>query len=460
MAEQETGPVAQAGRPAAWGRVYLGLYAAYVIGGFALRWNGWIHFDQIWFVDAARHILDGSWQIYAFRPADPAVIGIAPPLGLAYSYSPLPALLMAPFVALADALGGTGLAAGVGGVDPLAYRLIIIPLLLADVLAMEQLRALVRAWRPQVDETALFLGILPTLFVTGFLEVSAHRDHQEGLVLLCLLLTLRWTPRHLWLGGVLAGLTLAAKQTAVLELLPIGLVLLLAAPGTAWTARLRRGAAWGGIAGAVFGVILLPAVLADPGAFWYAFVTQEQRRVLSGPGLPTWIDSGLQALAGPGSPAYASGHAALVAGSNAALVLIAGGLMLGVILWQRARGQALGLIDSRLLALVALGGLLQIVLAKWVTGHYYQLPLALVLLWDTVRRAPRWPLLGYAGTLGFRAITVAVVLPAVPQVKDGLLLALYAALSVAALAGAAGPPDGAAVPARPAAVTARRPAEA
>jgi len=420
-----------------WNGVYLGLYLGYVALGMALRWNGWLAFDHIWFVDAARHILDGSWRIYDFRPQDPSVLGIAPPDGLAYSYSPLTALLMAPFVALAAALQDSPLAASVGGVDALADRLIVFPLLVADVLAMEQLRRLVRAWRPQVDEVALFLGILPTLLLTGFLQVSAQRDHQEGLVLLLLLTTLRVTPRHLVLGGVLAGLTLAAKQTSVLELLPIGAVLLWtgiagrrAQPGVA---RPLGGLLWGGLAAAVFGVVMLPPWLANKDAVIYAFLTQEQRRVLSGPGLPVWIDQALKAGFGGDASGYGLWHDQLLRYSNPGLVLVAVVIVALVIAWNARRGRPIGLVDSRLLALVALGGLLQIVLGKWVTGHYYQLPLALVLLWDSVRVAPRWPLVGLAGTLGFRAITVGVDLPTVPQVKDGLLFALFAWLAGATL---------------------------
>ncbi len=426
---------ARGAQAARWQCVYLALYAGYVLLGLALRWNGWLHYDHIWFVDAARHILDGSWRIYDFKGTP----SIAPPDGLAYSYSPLPALLMAPFVAFADAVRDTPLAASVGGADQLAYRLIVVPLLLADVLAMEQLRRLVRDWRPTVDETALFLGILPTLLVTGFLQVSAYRDHQEGLVLLLLLTTLRVTPRHVAWGGVCAGLTLAAKQTSVLELAPIGAVLLFG--GLQRREGLRPGAAfvWAGLAAAVFGAFMLPPLLAGPDAVIYAFLTQEQRRVLTGQGLPVWIDSALAGTLGAGSATYALWHERLLRYSNVALVLGAGVLMGAAFWWSARRSRPIGLVDSRLLALVALGGVLQIVLAKWVTGHYYQLPLALVLLWDTVRMAPRWPLVGLAGTFGFRAITVAVDLPAVPQIKDGLLFALFAALAGAVLVAASHP---------------------
>ncbi|MGI8588315.1 MAG: hypothetical protein ACR2M0_11615 [Chloroflexia bacterium] len=412
-----------------WNRVYLLLYVGYIALGMSLRWNGWLHFDHIWFVDAARHVLDGSWRIYEFR----ATPSIAPPDGLAYSYSPLTAMLMAPFVAVADALKGTPLAASVGGTDQLAYRLIVFPLLVADVLAMEQLRRIVREWRPDVDEAGIFLGILPTLLLTSFLLVSAYRDHQEGLVLLLLLTTLRVTPRRLLLGGVCAGLTLAAKQTSLLELLPVGTVLL-------WQGRfrLRDALIWGAAAVGVFGAFLLPPFLADRDALIYALITQEQRRILTGQGLPVWIDAALANGLGIRSAEYALWHDRLLRYSNPALVMIAVALVLAALWWAGRRGRPIGLRDSRLLALVAVGGLLQIVLAKWVTGHYYQLPLALALLWDIVRRAPLWPAVGLAGTVGFRLVAAGLHLPDGPLGKDGAIFFLFLWLTLAALFAAFG----------------------
>jgi hypothetical protein len=52
------------------------------------------------------------------------------------------------------------------------------------------------------------------------------------------------------------------------------------------------------------------------------------------------------------------------------------------------RGRPIGLMDPRLLALVAFGSASQIVFGKWIGGHYYVMPLALVFLWDVVRTAP------------------------------------------------------------------------
>ena len=195
-----------------WDRIYLILYLVYVGLGLGVRLLGWVHVDAVWFVEAARRVLDGSFDLYRYH-ASP---DIAPPEGLAFSYSPLVAIIVAPFVGLADALGW-----GQTG----AERIYALPLLVIDALAMHQVRRLAHIWRPGVDERFLFLGIGATLGLTGFWEVTAHRGHHEGLVLLALLLTLRLTPRNVLWGGLCAGLALAAKQTAVLALLPMGVVL-------------------------------------------------------------------------------------------------------------------------------------------------------------------------------------------------------------------------------------------
>ena len=214
-----------------WERAYLVLFVMYVGLGFTVRSFGWIHGDGAWFVQAARRVLDGSFDVYSFRVETSAV----PVSGAAYNISPLLAILIAPFVGLADWLGWG---------QEWAERLMALPLLVADVLAMRQLRLLVREWRPAADERLVFLGILLSLCLTSFWVVSAFGGHDEGLVLLFLLLALRVTPRNLLLGGAYAGLAVAAKQTAAFCLLPVGLALLasgaLAARSAGLLARRNR----------------------------------------------------------------------------------------------------------------------------------------------------------------------------------------------------------------------------
>ena len=103
----------------------------------------------------------------------------------------------------------------------------------------------------------------------------------------------------------------------------------------------------------------------------------------------------------PTRPPMRCGTTGCCASAIRVLIMVALALMLGALWWNARRGRPVGLVDDRLLALVALGAALQIVLAKWVTGHYYQLPLALALVWDAVRAAPRWPWIGLAAAAAF-----------------------------------------------------------
>lgn len=427
----------QVGLGRIWDQPYLGLYLLYLVIGFTARVLGWVHGDAIVYVDAARRVLDGSFDLYSVRLAPE----IAPPEGITYSYSPLLAILIAPFVWLSDTLGWG---------QPWAERLMAVPLMLIDVLAMHQIRLLVREWKPAVDERFIFLGALATLCLTGFWVVTAFSGHHEGLMLLCIVLSVRLLPRNLLLSGLWAGLALAAKHTVLLALIPIGLVLLAGGMsarnkvGEADDRPQRRsiihaplaGLIWGGTALAVLAAFLLPAVLRNPGGVWYAFVTMNSRLILYGSGLPVWLDKAFQGLLS--AQEYALAHESLVLYANWALI---GAVLVGsaAVVWRaKFAGRPIRLQDARLLALVAFGAVTQIVLGKWVAGHHYQLPLALVLTWDLVRTAPgaqsngsgfsHFPWIGIGAAIAFRSIT-----PFPPTTKDALLLAFFITLALLTL---------------------------
>jgi hypothetical protein len=320
--------------------------------------------------------------------------------------------------------------------------------MVADVLAMQQLRRLVHAWRPAMDERLLCLGIALSLFITSFWQVTAWRGHVEGLMLLFLLLTLRLLPRSVVLGGLCAGLALATKHMVALELIPVGVVLLAGGARAAsggW-AGLRALLTWGAIAAGVFLGFVLPAALVNPAAAWYAFVTLPQRLILTGPGLPVVIDSWAQGAL-PAAD-YARLHDALIGYSNLALPLIAGAAALVAVTWARRRGQPITLEDPRLLGLVAFSAVTQVVFAKWVGPHYYQLPLLLAFLWDAVRTAPRltpqgwrpgtFPWIGLGAAIAFRGISQFDP----PPFKTLLILLVYMALGALLLWGVLRPEAG------------------
>jgi len=418
-----------------WARTYAIMYAIYVLVGLVVRFAGWMHDDALVYLQASRRVLDGSFDLYSILRTP----FIAPPLGTTYAYSPLMAIIIAPFVAVADALS-------LGNVW--AMKILGIPLLLIDVLAMEQLRRLARTYRPQVDERVLFGGIALTLFVTSFWLVTAYKSHIEGMVLLFLLLALRLLRGNLLLSGICAGLALSAKHMTVLPcLIPIGLALLAARPTDdhlPLIRRLREALVWGGAALSVFAVFMLPAVLSNPHAVYYAFVTQGTRIVTLGPGLPTMIDRLLQGSLSQAD--YLPVRENLLTYSNMVMIIATILVPSIVILWARGRGRPIGLSDTRLIGLVAFGGISYVIFAKWVSDSYYQMPLALVFLWDVLRVTPNsgarqsainsFPWVGIGGALAFRAVTqfgsttysesgkyIAA------QAMDGILLLLFITLA-------------------------------
>jgi hypothetical protein len=376
-------PAAAPPQPGDWRRAYLLLYGGYILLSWTTRLTGWWNGDAIWFVWAARNLVHGSWDLYGLRlGAD-----LFPPEGITYSYPPLLAIIVSPFVGLAYALGWG---------DDGAYRLMGLPLVLFDVLALEQMRRLVREWRPALSEWVLFLGVVLALFITGFFMATAYKGHVEGLLFLFILLTLRLLPRHLLLAGLTAGLALATKHTTTtLALLPIGFVLLAGGRGVSvppTPAQRRRGLdlsglraalLWGSIAVGVLILFMLPPTLTEPSAVYYAFVLLPTHLVIGGPGLPRWVDLGLQSLVPTAD--YPRLHDLLITNANAVLLLAAVVVPAVLTYWARRVGHPIGLRDHRLVGLIALNLALGIVLGKWATDLYFPVPLAFLFIWDTVR---------------------------------------------------------------------------
>ena len=416
-----------------WTGVYLTVYSLYILAGMAVRIGGWMHDDALVYTQSARRVLDGSFNIYGIL-RNPE---IAPPLGVTYAYSSFMTILIAPFVGIADwfKLGNIW-----------AMRLIALPLLVADVLAMQQLRYLARSLRPRVEERFLFVGILLSLFITGFLLVTAYKSHIEGTVLLFILLALRYLPRNILLSGVFAGLALSAKHmTALLGLVPIGVALLFY---SRYGARggLRATLTWLGTSLAVFGGFLLPPILYNPGAAYYALVTQANRIGYVGPGLPRWAINWLSANLI--SNDYLIAREFVLQYSSVFLVLVVGLVSLFVVWRQQVRGAPVSFDDTRLLGLVAFGSVAYILLAKWVSDSYFQLPLALVFLWDVARKTPvarnvkaarfaSVPWVGIGAAVAYQSINLLdpgaftnMAQATAPWHMDALLFALFAAISI------------------------------
>lgn len=137
-----------------------------------------------------------------------------------FAYPPLFALLIAPFVALADLLFGVS---NEGLPVLIAMR---IPLWLIDIGIAALISRIVRR-QTRVDWLGR-VGALLWLFSPILFYHTTIQAHPETLWLLPVLLAYHWIQegRRDWQVMALLGLALAAKQTALLFVLPFGFLLL------------------------------------------------------------------------------------------------------------------------------------------------------------------------------------------------------------------------------------------
>jgi hypothetical protein len=239
------------------------------------RFFGYHQEDATWFRVAAESIANGSFDLYVHLNQQWA----APPLGMAFTYPPLMPLLLAPFILLGQALGLSS-----RGIEVL----IALPWLITDVLLAREIVRLATRWTggQSLRWQAVAFALPLLTFITPV--SSAYMGHHESLILLLVLLALQAT--NPLAAGVLWGLALGAKQTALFGFLPIALLALRAA----WP--LRRATlgpllAFALPAAAIPLALILPFWLRWPGEVAYSILGVESRRILYGLNIPTLLDA-------------------------------------------------------------------------------------------------------------------------------------------------------------------------
>lgn len=334
------------------------LIAVYVAGGILFRFTHPPHGDAGALVRSTRRLLDGSLALYAERGSQWA----APPHGLSTGYPPLYAFLFAPFVAFSDATGRS---------DEFAERLIGLPMLLFDVLAVWAFVRLIKHLFSHVSNLSLLIASALILFGSGLVSASWVISHPEGMTICFLLWGLSYLPDRPTLAGFWLGMSLLSKQTALFALMPIGFALWQSTP---------RAVACRVLGVAVFTVVVVfvPFILAHPHQAYYAFIVAETRREIGGANLWHFISYATHRTL-PLS-IYEPLRALIIRSANGILLLTA--LAVNV----SAARKPLKLHSARLYALIALSNVLLLILGKWVEQHYYALPLTFVVVWDTVRR--------------------------------------------------------------------------
>jgi Na+/proline symporter len=323
---------------------------------------------------------DGDWGIDA-SPAVQALAGghVGAYLSADAMMGTFATLVQAPFVALSDTTG----------LD--AYRWACFPCLLAAGLLGLYLAAIAR----RRGASRLTQGILAILCLVNPLTFEAlESGHPEEILTAALVVAAVATAceNRPWHTAVLIGLAVASKQWAVIGVLPA----LMALPSH----RLRSAIC----AAAVASLLILPAVVADPGSF----LGVQGEAAGTGNVVTPW--SVWYPLSESSTKIYSVGGERLVAHlkeaptlvgslSHPLIVVLAVALPLALAL---RRGK-LPLSPSDAMAVLALVALVRCMLDP-VDNFYYHLPLLLALLgWDalTSRGLPLRTLIGATAALLF-----------------------------------------------------------
>jgi hypothetical protein len=304
-------------------------------------------------VPAARLILDGRPQdIYSVRLA---IYGQEFP----NAYPPLLFLLLAPFVALADALGlsygGTDPATG-AVMDGFGASVAGVPLLCADVALAWLLCTAARERLDRRDRLWLYaLLLVQALPWFSSVKVQHHESMLLGALIGSVLCLERG--RNGW-SVALASLALCLKATALLALPALALALYF------------RGQRRAALAMALVPAAALAAMLAPWLWFRWEQTTYSLLRFET-----------LRPVFGVSAAKLAAGTAlepAVVRLSNAALLALAA--LGSAVLLRRGSG---------LRQALALAYLLGLLLSRWVYPHYLLVPCGLLLLWEM--RRPSFP---------------------------------------------------------------------
>lgn len=323
------------------------------------------------FFRSADYILHGDpWHMYAVRGTG-SYPNFNPPLGT---------FLMAPLLAAARATGfGKGLGAPITFVS-LGF-LIFVPLL-----GLLVVRALSRLY-PAMPDTQRFLAYVLIVLSPLTWQAFSPWYHLEQPLMLCFLVgsLIALQSRRAALAGLLAGLALLTRTTALMPLLALGVLLL---ADRDWRGLLK----FGGIAALVVAVGFAPFFAFDTKDTAYSFLTWRGTAPIGG--------NSIWALLAAPDNATGLRHTLDVAARRldqpAAIIFV---LAISALAAIRLRISAA---SREAWAVLALAALAVPMLSKTVWPYYYLEPFVLLLVWefssmhDRLSGVWRWPVLSFS----------------------------------------------------------------
>jgi hypothetical protein len=329
------------------------------------------------FFKSANYILQGHpWDIYAARGS-----------GLTATYPnfnpPLSIFLMAPLLALAHTLHAVSYGAQITVVS-LPF-VVLVPLL-----AFITVRILRRLY-PVMPETQQFLAFALIALSPLTWQSLTPWYHLEQPLMLCLLLcaVAALQARREGLAGLLAGLAVLTRTTALMPLIALGVLLLFERE---WRGLLR----FGGVAAAVALLGMAPFFLFDPHNTIYSLVTWRGSSQIGGNSI--WS---IFAYSGDGSSIR---H--LLNGIAERLDTYSVLLLIVIVAFVAARRRHISAYSTDAWAVIAIACLATPMLSKTIWPYYYIEPFVALLIWEFAtmynRRGGlwRWPVL----SLGFLCV--------------------------------------------------------
>jgi hypothetical protein len=324
------------------------------------------------YLPSADQILHGHlFGIYNIHPAD----------GFPNDEPPISIFLVAPLLALARAVC---FAASPG--EQITFIatpfLIFVPALgYATIVALRRLF-------PEIPETQRFLSYLLILFSPLIWEIFTTWYHVEQPLMLVLLVAaiLAFQTHREELGGLLAGLALLTRTTALFPLLGFVALLLI---GREWRGLLR----FGGVAAMVTGLGLAPFFLFDRRNALYSLVTWRGGSPIGGNSI--WSIFLYQGTATTSHLRYSLDHLVRRLDTPTIALFIVVAAFLAV---RRLRASAYG---PEAWAVLTVGALALPLLTKRNWPYYYLEPFVLLLIWEFAtmhNRRPglwRWPVLTF-----------------------------------------------------------------
>jgi Glycosyltransferase family 87 len=321
------------------------------------------------FFKSSAYILQGDpWHIYAARGS-----------GLTSTYPnfnpPLSMFLFAPLLGLARSLHAVSYGAQI--------TVVSLPfVLLVPVLAFVSLRIL-RYLYPAIPETQQFLSFAVIALSPLTWQSVTPWYHLEQPLMLCLLLCAiaALQARREVLGGVLAGLALLTRTTALMPILALGVLLLV---GREWRGLLR----FGGVAAVVSLIGMIPFFVVYPQDTIYSLVTWRGGSQIGGNSIWT-----IFAYSGDSSSIRHLLNALAERLDTYSVVLF---IVVAAFLAAR-RGISAYSTDAW--AIIAIAALAVPMLTKTVWPYYYLEPFVPLLIWEFAtmynRRGGvwRWPVL-------------------------------------------------------------------